>query len=91
MTNNSLIFNKYYMCNLLYMLVTNYQNKMLYNIIFSSTNFVDFLEDFMQKQYSSKNKQKTLITQLTIIVQFIVPDYYTVIVLLIDCHWHNIS
>ena len=34
LTVNPLIFNKYCMCNLLYMIVTHYQNKTLYNEVF---------------------------------------------------------
>ena len=56
LTINLLTFNKYILCNLLYMIITYYQNKWLYNILFSRNfldiNFMDFLKDFAHKQNS---------------------------------------
>ena len=58
LTSNPLPFNKtkYKLRNLLYVIVTHYQNKWLYNTLFSSIFriFTDFVIDFTYKQNLSK-------------------------------------
>ena len=49
-------FNKYYLYNILYAIVTHYQNKRLYNILFSfffDRTLIDFVEDLKHTQNPS--------------------------------------
>ena len=59
LTINSMMFNSYYLCNLLYIIITRYQNKMLYNVLFfkyfsAQILRTDFAKDFEHTQSLSR-------------------------------------
>ena len=54
LTVNPLSFYKHSQCNLLYMIISLYRNKVLYNALFLSVLITSFTEDFAYEQKSSK-------------------------------------
>ena len=73
LTVDPLKFEKYCICSLLYMLVTHYQNKMLYNRVFFGANFTDLLMFSCKHRTShSLKKQIMLFCILLNTMQFII-------------------